>query len=168
MKNIAALWLIAAALLAAVGALYFKLHKLEAKAAALKDAAPGLGDYMTTIQLHTGKLWFAAKAANWELAAYEVGEMKETMEAAQILGEEKNGVKISPLLDSVLKTQVAALDEAVQSGSAPKFQKSYDETLAACNSCHTEAGFRFIRVVRPASPPVTNQLWEPAAKSKKS
>jgi hypothetical protein len=38
----------------------------------------GLGEYMTTIQLHAGKLWFAAKASNWDLAAYELHEIEET------------------------------------------------------------------------------------------
>jgi len=168
MKDAAALWLLIVVLLASTGFLYFKLHKIEAESAALKDAAPGLGEYMSTIQLHAGKMWFAAKAANWELAAYEVDELKETMEAAQKLDEEKNGVKISPLLDSLLKTQVAALDNAVKSGSAPKFQKSYDETLSACNGCHAEAGFKFIHIVRPTAPPVSNQRWEPETKQKKS
>jgi len=168
MKHAAALWMLIVVLLASTGFLYFKLRKIEAESAALKDAAPGLGEYMSTIQLHAGKMWFAAKASNWELASYEVDELKETMEAAEKLDEEKNGVKISPLLDSLLKTQVAGLEEAAKSGSAPKFQKSYDETLAACNGCHAEAGFKFIHIVRPTAPPVSNQRWEPDPKAKKS
>ena len=48
---------------------------------------------MSTIQLHAAKLWFAAKAANWELAEYEVDEPKDTMEGAKTLNAEKNGVK---------------------------------------------------------------------------
>jgi hypothetical protein len=166
MKQTAALWVVVVVLLALTGFLFFNLHKLETENTTLKDAAPGLGDYMTTIQLHAGKLWFAAEAANWELAAYEVGELKETIEAAEKLEEDKNGVKISPLLDAVYKTQVAALEEAVKSGSTPKFQQSYDEMLAACNSCHAEAGYKFIHIVRPTAPPVTNQRWEPEAKAK--
>jgi len=115
---------------------------------------------MTTIQLHAGKLWFAAKALNWDLAQYELDELKETMEAAKGLNAEKNGVKISNVLDSVLQTQVAELDKSIKSKSAPEFQKSYDEALSACNGCHTEAGFKFIHIVRPSAPPVTNQRWE--------
>jgi hypothetical protein len=44
------------------------VKQLQAELATAKEMAPGLGEYMTTIQLHAGKLWFAAKAANWELA----------------------------------------------------------------------------------------------------
>ncbi|HEY7221076.1 MAG TPA: hypothetical protein VH985_22075 [Candidatus Binatia bacterium] len=135
------------------------LKRMQADAQTAKDLAPGLGEFMTTIQLHAGKLWFAAKATNWELAAYELDELKETMEAAKALNAEKNGVKISNVLDSVLQTQVTQLAESVKHKSSSNFQKSYDETLAACNGCHTEAGYKFIQIVRPSTPPVTNQKW---------
>ena len=140
------------------------IKRAEAELATLKETASGLGEYMTTIQLHVGKLWFAAKAANWELAEYELDELKETMEAAKGLNAEKNGVKISDVLDSVLQTQVAALDKSIKSKSQTKFQSSYDETLSACNGCHESAGYKFIYIVRPSAPPVTNQKWEMSAK----
>ena len=136
------------------------LYGVEAELATEKNSMPGLGDYMTTIQLHVGKLWFAAKASNWELAKYELDELKETMEAAKALNVEKNGVKISDVLDSVLQTQGAQLAESIEDKSPVEFQKSYDETLSACNGCHTEVGYRFIDIIRPTAPPVTNQKWE--------
>ena len=140
-------------------ALQDSLKRMQADLASTKELAPGLGEYMTTIQLHAGKLWFAAKAANWELAQYELDELKETMEAAKGLNAEKNGVKISNVLDSVLQTQVAELDKSIKSKKQTDFQKSYDETLSACNGCHTEAGYKFIHIIRPSAPPVTNQQW---------
>ncbi len=140
-------------------ALRESLKRAQADLATAKDLAPGLGEYMTTIQLHAGKLWFAAKAANWELAEYELDELKETMEAAKGLNAEKNGVKISNVLDSVLQTQVVELDNSIKGKSQTEFQKSYDETLSACNGCHTEAGYKFIHIIRPTAPPVTNQRW---------
>ncbi len=140
------------------------VKQLQAELATAKEMAPGLGEYMTTIQLHAGKLWFAAKAANWGLAEYELDELKETMEAAKGLNAEKSGVKISDVLDSVLQTQVVALDESIKSKSQTKFQSSYDETLSACNGCHESAGYKFIHIVRPGAPPVTNQRWEIGSK----
>ena len=139
-----------------------KLAQTDTKTA--KELAPGLGEFMTTIQLHAGKLWFAAKAANWELAQYELDEMKETMEAAKGLNAEKNGVKISGVLDSVVQTQVEELDKSIKSKNLGEFQKNYDETLSACNGCHTEAGYKFIHIVRPTTPPVTNQQWQVSTK----
>jgi heme exporter protein D len=147
-----------------VASLQNSLKRAQADLASTKELAPGLGEYMTTIQLHAGKLWFAAKVSNWELAQYELDELKETMEAAMALNAEKNGVKISSVLDSVLQTQVAELDQSIKSKSSTEFQKSYDEALSACNGCHTEAGYKFIHIVRPTAPPVTNQSWEMRSK----
>jgi hypothetical protein len=135
------------------------LKRADAELAKLKEAAPGLGEYMTTIQLHAGKLWFAAKTANWELAQYELDELKETMEAAKGLNAEKNGIKISNVLDSVLQSQVAELEKSITSKNQSEFQKSSDETLSACNGCHMEASYKFIQIIRPSAPPVTNQKW---------
>jgi len=139
------------------------LKSAQSEIKSAKALAPGLGEYMTTIQLHAGKLWFAAKASNWQLAEYELDELRETMEAAKGLNAEKNGVKISNVLDSVLQTQVAQLAEAVKRNSAVEFQKSYDETLSACNGCHSESGHKFIQIIRPSAPPVSNQKWEMSA-----
>ncbi len=140
-------------------ALQDSLKRMQADLASTKELAPGLGEYMTTIQLHAGKLWFAAKANNWQLAQYELDELKETMEAAKGLNAEKNGIKISNVLDSVLQTQIAELDKSIKNKKQTDFQKTYDETLSACNGCHTGAGYKFIHIVRPSAPPVTNQQW---------
>ena len=43
---------------------------------------PPLGDIMGKIQLRHIKLWFAGKLANWELTAYEVDEIKASLESA--------------------------------------------------------------------------------------
>jgi biopolymer transport protein ExbB/TolQ len=147
-----------------LAALQDPLKRVQADLAHAKGLAPGLGEYMTTIQLHAGKLWFAAKASNWELAEYELDELKETTEAAKTLNAEKNGIKISNVLDSVLQTQVTQLAESIKRKSPVEFQKTYDETLSACNGCHTEAGYKFIHIVRPTAPPVTNQKWEMSSK----
>jgi len=143
-----------------ITALKESLKRTQAELAAARDLAPGLGEYMTTIQLHAGKLWFAAKAGNWELAAYEIHELEETMETVKKLNVEKNGVKISGVMDGVLKAQIAQLEESIKRKSQAEFQKSYDETLSACNGCHTESGHRYIKIIRPTAPPVTNQKWE--------
>jgi hypothetical protein len=147
-----------------LSALQVSMKRMQAEIATTKELTPGLGEFMTTIQVHAGKLWFAAKAANWELAQYELDELKETMEAAKSLNAEKGGVKISNVLDSVIKTQIAQLSESIKRQSSSQFQKSYDETLSACNGCHTESGHKFIRIIRPTAPPVTNQEWVMSAK----
>jgi len=140
------------------------LKRVQADLANAKELAPGLGEYMTTIQLHAGKLWFAARAGNWELAAYELHELEETMESVKKLNAVKNGVKISNVMDAVLQTQIAQLEKSIKRKNQTEFQNAYDETLSACNGCHTESGHMFIQIIRPSAPPVTNQKWELSAK----
>jgi hypothetical protein len=148
-----------------IAGLQASLKSMQADLATAKELAPGLGEYMTTIQLHAAKLWFAGKAANWRLAEYELHELEETMEVVKKLNVEKNGVKISNVMDGVLQTQIAQLEKSIKQKTPADFQKSYDETLSACNGCHTESGHPFIQIVRPTAPPVTNQKWEPLAKN---
>jgi len=136
------------------------VKRQEAALVQLQETLPDIGEYMTTFQLHIGKLWFAVKASNWELADYEVNELNESMEAAEALHSVKNDVNISGVLNAVRQTEVAGMADSIKNKNALEFQKNYDETLSACNGCHESAGFKFIRIVRPTAPPVTNQLWE--------
>jgi hypothetical protein len=53
---------------------------------------PPLGDIMGKIQLRHIKLWFAGKLKNWELAAYEVDEIKEPRERGRPLSGNSGGV----------------------------------------------------------------------------
>lgn len=125
----------------------------------LRSMAPGLGDYMSAVQLHAAKLWFAGRAGNWKLASYELGELGETMDAAGMLHEIKNGVDITGLLRGVQQAQLTAVRRTVDGGNLRTFQGSYGELLAACNGCHRSAGYPFIHIVLPSREPVTNQQW---------
>jgi hypothetical protein len=145
-----------------VASLKESLERAQTELAAGKESRPGLGEFMTTMQLHTGKLWFAAKASNWDLADYELDELREAMEGAKSLHAEKNRVNISNVLDSVLQTQIVRLAESTRGRNPSDFQKAYDETLRACNGCHEESGRKFINIVRPTIPPVSNQRWQMA------
>jgi hypothetical protein len=126
----------------------------------LKAQSPGLGDYMSVIQLHAAKLWFAARAGNWDLAKYERGELDETMAAAGTLHERKKGVDITAVLQSVRQTQVQGLDRAIDDRNLREFEAAYNETLSACNGCHRPAGYEFIHIIPPTREPVTNQEWK--------
>ena len=126
----------------------------------LKTQVPGLGEYMTTNQLHMAKLWYAAKSSNWELAKYELDELTETMEAAEGLHVFRNGVNISPVLQSTRETQVDLLQKAVAKHDLRALRAAYNQTLAACNSCHVSAGYGFIHIIVPTHEPVANQRWD--------
>jgi hypothetical protein len=135
------------------------LDVLQRVVDSLKAQAPGLGDYMTTIQLHTAKLWFAGQASNWKLAKYEVDELAETMEAAESLHARKNDVDISFYLRNIRLALVPLLEKSLAKKSLSAFGDAYHQTLVACNGCHRPAGYEFIHVITPTREPVTNQEW---------
>lgn len=82
------------------------------------------------------------------------------MEAVKKLNTEKNEVKIAGVMDAVLRTQIAQVEGSIERKNPAEFWKAYDATLSACNGCHTESGHKFIQIIRPTAPPVTNQKWE--------
>jgi len=122
--------------------------------------SPGLGEFMTAMQLHMGKIWFAGKSRNWDLARYELDELRETVDAAQGLYATKNGVDVSKLLAALTEGEISRLGDAVEKKNQSDFTRTYDEALSACNGCHEASGHRFIKITRPSAPPVTNQKWD--------
>jgi hypothetical protein len=135
------------------------LHALSATIDSMKKQAPGLGEYMNSIQLHLAKLWFASKAHNWGLANYELGELEENLEGAQTLHEVKNSVQVTEVLQSLRQSQLDFLHESIKQQNPPRFISAYQQTIATCNSCHRSVGYGFISIMVPTSAPVTNQRW---------
>jgi hypothetical protein len=126
----------------------------------LRVQTPGLGEYMSTIQLHIAKLWFAAQASNWKLAKYEHDELEETIETAEALHAKRDSVNISAVLQSVRQTQLPLIEQAINKKSLHVFENAYSQTLAACNGCHRPAGYEFIHIITPTREPVANQQWK--------
>ena len=144
-----------------ITALQDSLARLQRKVDTLKQQVPGLGEYMSTIQLHISKLWFAAHASNWELSSFELNELAEAIEGSKALHVVRNKVDISSVLQSVQNTQLQLLQHSIENKKHKSFEESYSQTLDACNGCHRSAGYGYIHVIIPTSPPVTNQRWKP-------
>lgn len=117
---------------------------------------PGLGEFMSEIQMHHAKLWFAGKYENWELANFEVGEIQEALDDIPKYCADRPEVKsigiIVPAMDS--------LSDAIKEKNVNKFSRSFTLLTATCNDCHkaTDHGFNVIKI--PDIPPVTNQVFK--------
>src|ERR1041385_1236314 len=59
------------------------IKKLEARLDSVQKNAykPGFGEFMSNIQVHHAKLWFAGQNNNWPLADFEIHEIMETVDA---------------------------------------------------------------------------------------
>ncbi len=127
---------------------------------------PGLGEIMTLNQMRHTKLWLAGEARNWDLAAYELDELKEGFDdAAKYHPTHKNvPLPIPGLIDRIMKVPLADLGKAIQARDPKAFETAYDSLTAGCNSCHQAANFGFNVVQRPAGNPFPNQVFAPAAR----
>jgi hypothetical protein len=115
---------------------------------------PGLGEFMSGIQIHHAKLWFAGQNENWKLANFELNEIKEVVETIQksYPGRDESKMLLhlfSPVLDS--------MDHAIQQMNISVFKNTYVLLTNTCNNCHHVAGFAFNVVTIPSAPPFSNQ-----------
>jgi hypothetical protein len=122
---------------------------------------PGLGEFMTATQLRHAKLWFAGKQNNWDLAAYEIDEIKEGLEDAARLHPSFDGVPVAEMIKTIIDPRIAGLEKTVRAKSSAKFMVAFDELTSGCNSCHAGANKPFIRIQRPTESPLTNQNFAP-------
>jgi hypothetical protein len=123
--------------------------------------APGLGEFMTATQLRHAKLRFAGKAKNWDLAAYEIDEIKEGLEDAVKQFPTHDDVPVGDMIKTIIDPALEELEKAVEAKSSAKFTAAFDNLTKACNACHAGAKKEFIRIQRPTALPTSNQSFAP-------
>lgn len=116
---------------------------------------PGLGEFMSGIQVHHEKLWFAGKAANWELADFELGEIKESLDDIRHYCTDRPEVASLPMILPPLDSLAAA----VKKQDPAAFKSGFTLLTTTCNNCHqaTKHGYNVIQV--PTTPPFSNQVF---------
>ncbi|SFV30530.1 cytochrome c [Thermoflavifilum thermophilum] len=145
---------------ATVKALQQQVQRLQDTLAFIREHyKPGLGELMTTIQYNHGKLWFAGIKHNWPLAAFEVGEIRETARTAQEIETDRPEVKDIPMLYPALDSVQAAVDAQDEA----RFKKAFTFLTTTCNNCHKANHFAFNVITIPTAPPATNQQYGPAS-----
>jgi hypothetical protein len=128
--------------------------------AASTGSNPRLADIMGAAQTGHIKLWFAAKARNWDLAVYEATQIKTRLEDAAALYQSL------PVNDvTTMAKPLGAVLDAARAKDSAKFAKAFDELTAGCNSCHQTIGRGYIATQTPASHPFSNQSFAPMKKS---
>lgn len=121
---------------------------------------PGLGDIMGAIQMRHAKLWFAGIKGNWQLAAYELDEIKEGFEDAAKFQPDFKGRPILHMVQEITTRPLSDLQEAIETKNTEKFAIKFGQLTNACNSCHQASGYGFISIQRPKQPPFSNQRFE--------
>jgi hypothetical protein len=125
---------------------------------------PELGQQMLELQIRHNRLWWAAKAGNWNLAYYMVSEIGEALRAI----EKTNGdtpelqpQKLSELMPAIMNPAVRAVQQSLEQRNQAAFGRAYDKLSGACNACHAEAGVEFLHLQRPKTPMLDNLRYAP-------
>lgn len=128
-----------------------RIDSLEKKLTAVYK--PGFGEFMSSIQTHHAKLWFAGQNQNWRLADFEIHEIIEAVENIRTYQTERSESKeigmISAALDSVTN--------AIQQKNQGLFTSSYVQLTNTCNKCHQAVDFGFNVVKIPEVQTFSNQ-----------
>lgn len=128
-----------------------RIDSLESK---LVDAyKPGLGDFMSGIQVHHSKLWFAGQNQNWELADFEIHEIEEAIEDIEEYHEGRKEIEQIDMIKPALERLEAAIDKR----DPIAFNTGFNILTNTCNACHQAAGHGFIVIKSPDIPPFSNQ-----------
>ena len=131
-----------------------RIDSLEKKLAATYK--PGFGEFMSGIQVHHAKLWFAGINNNWDLADFEIHEIMEALEDLQKFQPERK--EVASL--SMLKLAIDSLNAAIQNKNPVQFKSSYILLTNTCNNCHKAVNYSFNEVKIPETPPFSNQVFE--------
>lgn len=115
---------------------------------------------MGAIQIRHAKLWFAGKMQNWELASYELDEIKEALEDAIKYHPNFKGNPIAKMIEFSTLQPITQIEQAIQNKNSKRFIKGFDNLSNACTSCHRSTGCGFILIQRPTHIPLGNQNFK--------
>ena len=123
--------------------------------------APGLAEVMLVTQTRHAKLWLAGNAKNWELADYQIEELKEGLEDVVKFIANYKGIAVGPMTEATMLEPISEVEGAIKSRVSAKFVASFDKLTAACNRCHVASSRDFIVIQRPGTSSFSNQSFAP-------
>ena len=117
---------------------------------------PGFGEFMSNIQVHHNKLWFAGKNENWELADFEINEINENLD------DIKKYCKDRPETNSIgmIEKPLQDIMNAIQKKNRSEFTNNYTSLTNRCNSCHQATQHEYNVITIPTTPPFSNQSFK--------
>jgi hypothetical protein len=120
---------------------------------------PRLGDIMNAVQSQHIKLWFAGKAKNWELAAYELRQLKADLLQAALMYE---GIPVTNV--TTMSKPAQSIADAIEARDGKRFAGAVGELTDGCNACHQSMARGFIAIEMPAAQPFSDQSFAPPKK----
>jgi hypothetical protein len=116
---------------------------------------PGLGEFMSGIQVHHEKLWFAGTAQNWKLANFEIDEIREALDDIQRFCTDRPEIASIPMI----LPPMDSIGKAVAQQDLPRFKSAFILLTNTCNNCHRATKHEFNVIQIPTTPPFSNQVF---------
>ena len=119
---------------------------------------PSISDLMiATIQPRHERLWRAAQDRNWELTAYELGNLHGAFDRLGHAHPIEHEVSFPDMIASVTEQPFKELKSAIQSKDATAFAKAYADLTDACNSCHQALNHGVVEIRVPTRTSASDQ-----------
>jgi hypothetical protein len=117
---------------------------MENRVNAIASIQPGLGVVMHEMGYRLTSAYWAANGGNWGLAQYELKELLEAQEVAEITRPQR-----ASMLKAFEDGYLAPLGKTIEKKDISQFNLRFSETVNGCNACHTALGYGFIRYHLP-------------------
>ncbi|MGC2779461.1 MAG: hypothetical protein WA418_27875 [Bradyrhizobium sp.] len=117
---------------------------------------PRLGDIMNLIQVRHAKLWFAGQAKNWDLAAYELVQLRQSLADAAIF---YSGLPVDNV--TTLAQPIQSISDAIAAKDGKRFASAVTELTSGCNACHGSMDRGYVAMRIPTEKPFGNQDFRP-------
>lgn len=154
-------WLVAVVLLAGAGTSAVADSDFAPSLSA-KPTAPRLGEIMNLAQLQHLKLWLAGEAQNWDLAAYELHQLTDSLTQAAMLYP---GIPISNV--TTMRDPLLGISDAIAARNGRRFSSSMRKLTDDCNGCHKSMDRGFVVMAEPTEHrPLGNQIFAPQSRDR--
>ncbi|MBS1667903.1 MAG: cytochrome c [Bacteroidetes bacterium] len=126
-----------------------KQAEIDSLKTVIAELKPGLGEFMLQIKYHHDSLGKAINQKDYDRAAYEVDELKETTEKIQQLNitNDKLQKPFPIFFDKYLQGPLNTLADAAAKKDEASLKTNFISLTENCNSCHHENNMGFMKIV---------------------
>jgi hypothetical protein len=131
------------------------------------DFKPAMDDLMTMlVQPRHIRLYYAGEAKNWQLAAFQVNELRASLARIGRTIPNYRNINVDTAVASIFADRLAAVGAAVKAGDPAQFTAAYGEMTNACNDCHKGMEHPFLVIKVPDAGFFPDQEFRPETSSK--
>lgn len=118
---------------------------------------PGMAELMLVLAQRYHVMYHAARAGNWELAAFQLRGARKALGTARLTRP-----KYAEAIDRFVAEFLDPLDSALRERDWPRFDRLARASVEASDTYHRDWGYPYIRYRIPAEPPPGYLLSPPA------